>query len=120
MDLYWAIEQLLSYGLIPWIAFISIAAGAAYTGRWWVIISGQVVVAILVDYLDIVYQSQHAAEMDADGIFAMGMLGRMLLINTVLLPLSAVVLLAAIQRRKRISSPQIGSGETTWPPAPKA
>jgi len=120
LTLYEAVSQLFSYSPLSWIAFVSIATGAACLGRWWGLIAGQVIVAMLVGYLDVVYQSQHTAEMDTDFLFGLGMMVRMLLINTVLLPISAFTLFAAIRRRKHVQASRTVPDETTWPPAPTA
>jgi hypothetical protein len=95
-----AVSQLLSYDPVSWIAFIGIAAGAAYLGRWPGIIAGHFAVAMLIGFLDFIYQSQHSAEMDMDGVFDLGVIGRMLLINAVLLPVSAAGWFLASRYRK--------------------
>ena len=96
----WAVSQLGSYDPASWIAFVGFAAGAAYLGRWRGIIAGHFAVALLVSYLDIIYQGQHSAEMDMDPVFDEGVLGRMLLINIALLPVSIIGLFVSFRRRK--------------------
>ncbi len=100
LSLPWAVSQALSYSPAEWLAFLTVAGGTAYFGKWRGILAGQLAVAVLVCCSDVVYQSRHSAEMDMDAVFESGMLGRVLLINTVLLVVSLPAWLAASRRRK--------------------
>ena len=83
---------------------MGIAVGSAYLGKWRGILTGHFIIALLVACLDAVYQSQHMAQMDVGMVFSAGVLSRILLINTILLPASAVGLLMAFHRRKLVKS----------------
>lgn len=90
----WALSQLCSYSVIAWFTFISMTLTAAYFGHGWGIIVGHVLVAFTVLWLDMRWIQ---AEMDAPGwdgvpdmdiVFQIAVLLRVILINTVLLPIS--------------------------------
>ena len=98
-SLQWAISQVLSYSLLAWLAFVSIAGGAAYLGKWRGVLIGLLAIALLVSFLDVAYQSSHSKEMDMDAVFAVGMIDRVLLINAVLLPVHLLGLFAAYHRK---------------------
>jgi hypothetical protein len=110
----WALLQLLSYGVLSWLAFVGIAFLASRCGGWIGMFLGQCVVAGAVLVLDIDYATTHAY-MDMDIVFTLGLLARVMLINTVLLPVSAIGIFLRRKRRKRNAS---GPGTATVPPVP--
>ncbi len=90
MDWDWTVSQLLSYSPGAWLTFLLVAASAAYWGRWLGIVIGHLLLAFVILYLDVRYQSAHANKMDLDLDFSVGVAARIVLVNTVLLPVSAV------------------------------
>jgi hypothetical protein len=100
--------QLFSYHPFAWIIFLAIAFAVARYSPWWCIFLGQFVIAIIIYCLDIHWVRTEMAKPDWDGtpdmdiIFAVGVLFRIVLINTVLLPV--VILGLWLKRRRRISS----------------
>jgi hypothetical protein len=89
----WAVYQLMSYSLLDWLILGGIAFLAAYLGGWVGIFLGHFLVAFVVLLLDIDYAMSHAY-MDMDIVFTMGVSVRMVLINTFLLPVNVLGLLA--------------------------
>lgn len=101
----WVFSQLVSYGVRPWLLFVAIAIVGAYLLRTPGIILGHFVVAVAVAVLD---NQWVQAEMrkpgwnglpDQDFVFVVGVAGRILLINTVLLPASILTLRLRRSRR---------------------
>lgn len=96
--LYWAISQILSYGVPEWGVFLAVAAGAAFTLRWPGVVVGQVVIAGMIVVQDVrwiqseIHKPSWNGQPDQDFVFIFGVLCRILLINTVLLPVSGVML----------------------------
>lgn len=92
--LLWMLGELQSYQLLPWSIFISITVGAACFGRGWVIVVGHIPVAVAVLYFDLqwIQAEMHAPDWDGtpdqDIVFMFGVVLRVILINTVLLPLA--------------------------------
>jgi hypothetical protein len=94
----WAITQLLSYGLLTWLALGLIAFFAARVGGLRGVIVGQILIALVVATLDIrwIQTEMGAREWDAskgpdmDVIFGLGVTLRVVLINCVLVPVSAL------------------------------
>ncbi|SFJ16988.1 hypothetical protein [Planctomicrobium piriforme] len=88
------ISQLAIYGVLWWLAFISLAFVAARLGGIGGILAGQVLIAIVVAGLDIqwiqaeMHRPDWDGEPDQDIVFVIGMLIRIVLVNTVLLPVS--------------------------------
>lgn len=107
--LHWAISQLISYSVVSWLVFIAIAFIAASFGRVSRIILGHVVVAVIIAILDVrwIQAEMHRPDWngvpDQDVVFMIGVAIRVVLINTVLLPISAIGLL--VSRRLRVRSP---------------
>lgn len=99
--------QLLSYGVMWWLIFVVIAFFAARVGRGWGIILGHLMIAAIVSVLDFqwVHAQMHRPDWvgvpDQDMVFYIGLLIRILLINTCLLPISLCGLLS----RKTVQSP---------------
>jgi hypothetical protein len=93
--LFW---QLASYSIIAWLAFITIAFFTARYLPWWCIPIGHLIVGVIVYFLDVRWAIAQmrspgydpATGVDLDFVFFIGMLMRIFLINTVLLPLSYV------------------------------
>ncbi|HEV8604347.1 MAG TPA: hypothetical protein VGQ99_03215 [Tepidisphaeraceae bacterium] len=96
--IYWAFSQLISYGVWPWLLFVGIAFVAAYLLRVPGIILGHALVAIAVVVLDVRWiQSEMRkpgwdGQPDQDFVFMIGVVLRILLINTALLTVSIVAL----------------------------
>jgi len=90
------ISQLASYGIVGWLVFVAIAFVAARLGRFWGVIAGHVLIAVIVAVLDLLWiQAQmHRpgwdGQPDQDAVFKIGVLIRVLLVNTFLLPASAL------------------------------
>jgi len=103
---YWALSQLISYGVWPWVLFVVVALTAAYLLRVPGIFLGHLLIAIAVVVLDVRWiQSEMRkpgwdpnAGPDQDFVFMAGVVLRILLINTFLLPVSV---LAVRLRRSR-------------------
>ena len=94
--LTWIVWQLYSYGIGSWLAFVFVAFCAARYGRWWLIPVGHVVVAAIICFLDVCWIEAEMGKPGWDGtpdmdvVFQLGFLMRVLLINTVLLPITAI------------------------------
>lgn len=90
------ISQLATYGIVGWMVFATLAFVAARFGRFWGIVAGQVLIALLVAVLDVqwiqaeMHRPSWDAQPDQDFVFTMGVLIRAVLVNTFLLPVSAV------------------------------
>lgn len=90
------ISQLATYGIVWWLALAAIAFVFARLGRFWGIIAGHVLIAVIVAALD---EQWIQAEMrrpgwdgqpDRDFVFSIGVVIRVVLVNTLLLPVSAL------------------------------
>jgi hypothetical protein len=104
----WILFQFLSYPLLNWLLFVGIALLASYFGGWIGIFVGLFLVAFAVLLLDIDYAMTHEY-MDMDIVFTMGVMARAVLINGVLLPISALGLFLKKRRRsKHARSPEPG------------
>jgi hypothetical protein len=107
--IYWTFLQLISYGVCPWLLFVGIALVAAYLLRVPGIILGHVLVAIAIVVLDVQWIQSEMRKPEWDGrpdqdfVFMIGVVLRIVLINTVLLPVSVLALRA---RRSRLSHHQ--------------
>jgi hypothetical protein len=92
--IYWAFSQLISYGVWPWLLFAAIALAAAYLLRVPGIFLGHILVAIAVVVLDVQWIQSEMRKPgwdpnvgpDQDFVFMIGVVVRIVLINTVLLP----------------------------------
>jgi hypothetical protein len=89
----WAILQLLSYPLLCWLLFVVIAFLAAHCVGWIGVFVGHLVIALMVSFLNVGYAVEQGY---MDIIFTMGVLARNVLVNTVLLPVRALGLLAQV------------------------
>ena len=94
------IVQLASYGVLWWLAFVAVALVAARFGRLPGIVAGHMLIAIVVTVLDVqwIQTEMHRpgwnGQPDQDFVFTIGLLIRIILINTFLLPVSALGLLS--------------------------
>jgi hypothetical protein len=101
----WAASQLISFPFLWWCVFVSVAATTAYLWRLRGILAGQIVVAVAVAGLDIQWvQTAMSApgwsgSPDMDIFFSFGVTLRVVLINTVLLPVSFSALIFASRHR---------------------
>ena len=111
--IYWAFSQLISYGVWPWVLFVAIAFAAAYLLRVPGIFLGHVLVAIAVFVLDVQWiQSEMRKPAgdpnvgpDQDFVFMIGVVLRILLINTVLLSVSVLAL--RLRRSRQSQNPTL-------------
>jgi hypothetical protein len=98
--------QLASYSIVTWIVFVAIAFLTARYLPWWCIPIGHFVVAAIIYYLDVRWIRSEMSKPGWDGtpdmdiIFAIGMFVRIILVNTVLLPLSFL----GVRMRRRVAS----------------
>jgi len=90
--------QLTAYSAINWLLFAAIAFTATWIGRWPVLVIGQIVVAIMILVLDVqwirlqIHRPGWNGQPDQDIVFMLGVVLRILLINTALLPLNWIAL----------------------------
>jgi hypothetical protein len=90
----WAIWQILSYGAITWFLFVGVAYLSARAAWAPGIFIGHILIAILVSALDLQWIQTEISkpawdgQPDQDIIFSNGVLLRIVLINTLLLPVS--------------------------------
>lgn len=102
--------QLMSYSLLNWMAFISVALLFAYFGRGMGIIAGHLVIAVLVGVFDVIWiqsimaQPGWEGDPDQDIVFMLGMLLRIVLVNTALIPLSVFTLRTAVRRQQNFET----------------
>lgn len=88
--------QFLSYSIVTWVALVCIAFATARYFRWWWIPLGQLAVAVIVYWQDVNWVQTEMRKPNWDGapdmdiIFMFGVLIRVVLINTTLLPLTAL------------------------------
>lgn len=101
------ISQLATYGIVWWLAFAAIAFVCARLGGFRGIIAGHVLIAILVAELDAqwiqaeIHRPGWDGQPDRDFVFAIGVFVRVVLVNTVLLPVSALGWLSRRSRAER-------------------
>jgi hypothetical protein len=104
--------QLISYGPWPWLLFITVAFGAAYLLRGPGVFLGHLLIAAAIVVLDLqwiqaeMHQPGWTGQPDQDVVFIIGMLLRILLINTTLLPVSILALRLRRSRPSRDPMPQ--------------
>jgi hypothetical protein len=102
--------QLMSYSLLNWMAFISVAVLFAYFGKGLGIIAGHLVIAVLVGVFDVIWiqsimaQPGWEGDPDQDLVFMLGMLLRIVLVNTALIPLSLLILRTAVRRQQNFET----------------
>jgi len=102
--------QLMSYSLLNWMAFISVAVLFAYFGKGLGIIAGHLVIAVLVGVFDVIWiqsimaQPGWEGDPDQDIVFMLGVLLRIVLVNAALIPLSLFTLRTAIRRQQNFET----------------
>ena len=103
--IYWIFWQLISYPVAVWTGFIALAYVVA---RWLDVpgvVLGHLLIAIAIFALDFKWVQGEIrkpgwdGQPDADFVFALGVLARIVLINSVLLPVSLFAL--RVKRRMR-------------------
>lgn len=100
--------QLLAYSVESWLAFALIAFCAARCGGWWLVPVGHCLVAGMILVSDMQWIGTEMRRPGWDGtpdmgaVFYLGVLMRILLVNTVLLPITGIGLW---RRRVTRSSP---------------
>ncbi len=84
--------SLPSYGIIWWLIFAAIAFCTARYGFWWSVPVGHTVTALLIIVLDVSWaqaeMQKHGWDGDLDLFFTYGVLVRILMVNTLLLPIT--------------------------------
>jgi hypothetical protein len=89
-------SQLLSYSPLSWAAFALIAFCAARYGGWWLVPVGHLMVAAIICFLDMCWIQEEMSkpgwngQPDMDAVFDLGVVLRILLINTTLLPITKI------------------------------
>ena len=100
----WMLWQLFSYGLVTWLAFLLIAYSAARYGGWRLVPVGHLVVAAIILFLDMRWIRAEMSRPGWDGtpdmdmVFHFGVLMRILLVNAILLLVTAI----GLWRRRRL------------------
>lgn len=88
--------QFLSYSIATWMTLAFIAFATARYFRWWWIPLGQLAVAVIVYWQDVSWVQTEMRKPNWDGtpdmdiVFMFGVLIRVVLINTALLPFTAL------------------------------
>jgi len=105
------ILELANYGPL-WLAFAAIALFAARLGGFWGILGGHLLIAAFVTFWDLHWLQEEVAQAnwegnpDQDGVFALGLALRIVLINVILLPLSFVARHALLRSLKNLPAPK--------------
>lgn len=90
------IVQLAAYGVLWWLVFAGVAFLGARVGRIWGIVAGHFIIAAIILMLDErwLQSAMHSPGWngipDQDLVFVFGVLIRVVLVNTFLLPVSAL------------------------------
>ena len=111
----WITWQILAYSIPTWLCFVAIAFCAARFIGWLGVPLGCFVVAVILYVLDVrwVTAAMNAPGWDGapdmDMIFMFGVLARVILINAVLLPVTAVGLWLRHRSRRCHNEPQVAS-----------
>jgi hypothetical protein len=91
---YWALGQLFSYSIAEWLLFVVIAFACAWALHGPGIFLGHIITAVAIATFDVqwIQSEMHKPEWngqpDQDFVFMIGVVIRIILINTVLLPVS--------------------------------
>lgn len=107
MVILWSLSQLHSYSVLDWLLLVSVAFLSARLGGTPGIFIGHFLVAIIIIVLDVGWVQAEMQKPAWDGtpdfdiVFPYGVLCRVLLINTVLLPLSLFALRLGTSSRRR-------------------
>ena len=97
--------QVFSYSLLTWLAFVLITLCAARYGGWGLVPIGHLAIAAIIVWLDYRWIQSEMRKPGWDGmpdmdiIFYFGVLIRILLFNTILLPVTGL----GIWRRRRVA-----------------
>lgn len=103
--LRFAFYELVSYGLAAWLLFAAVTYLAARLGGCAGMLLGQIAVAIAVAAFDLAWigsemqQPGWEGQPDQDGVFWMGVVLRVVLVNAVLLPVGFL----GLYRRSRVA-----------------
>jgi hypothetical protein len=103
------LSQLLSYSILTWVISITITFVGAHYGKGIGLVIGQVLIASRVICLDLEWLRDQAqlpdwdGKPDQDSAFYMGLFGRIVLINTVLLPIAFYTL--RFERKRQHAHP---------------
>ena len=106
---YWSLSQLLSYGVTTWLTFVGITFLVPRRFGLWGLVLGQVLVAVVIVVLDIKWILTEIRRPGWDGlpdmdiVFQIGVGLRIVLINSVLLPIGILAVLGK-RRRGRLTS----------------
>ena len=106
---YWSVSQLLSYGIPAWLTFVGITLLVTWRFGLWGLVLGQVLVAVVIVVLDVKWILTEIRRPGWDGlpdmdiVFQIGVGFRIVLINSVLLPIGILAVLAK-RRRGRLTS----------------
>jgi hypothetical protein len=90
------ITQLTAYGIVWWIAFAAVEFIAARLAGIWGIVAGHLLIAVVIAALDVqwVQSEMHKpgwnGQPDQDFVFVFSVLIRIILVNTLLLPVSGL------------------------------
>ena len=105
--LYWALSQITSYSVVVWIGFIVLAfLVARFLGLPRVIL-GQILIAVAICALDFEWVHSEMrkpgwnGQPDQDFVFVAGVVFRIVLINSVLSPISFVAI--RLKRRRKVA-----------------
>jgi hypothetical protein len=102
------ITQLASYGIPWWLVFAAVSFSAARVGRFRGVIAGQILIAVIVVALDVQWiqaemrKPEWNGQPDQDIVFMFGVLFRIVLINTFLLPVNIAGLLSRGHKRRSV------------------
>lgn len=101
----WALLQLVSYSALWWCVFIFVAGLSACRGRLISVMAGHLIIAVMITILDVRWVEDAMTTPEWDGspdfdfLFPIGVLLRVLLVNSLLLPVSVTVLRRARRAR---------------------
>lgn len=103
--LWWAQGELLSYGVLWWLLLAAIVFLAARFGGLLGLFCGHLAVTMCVTVLDLLWIQSEIhdpgwdGQPDQDGIFLIGVLIRIVLVNAVLVPISSIGCLIGLLRK---------------------
>jgi hypothetical protein len=90
--------QLTSYGWIAWAVFVVVTILAAVARRVGVLVGAQILIAVIVTVLDVIWVQEEMrrpgwdGQPDQDLIFLLGVLVRVVMINSLLLPVAYIAM----------------------------
>ena len=106
------LSQFLAYGILGWLVFVAVAFCAARFGGLLGMFAGHICIAVIVGVLDVrwVTSAMHAPGWDGapdmDFVFMVGLVLRIVLINTFLLVVT-IPALRAWRRHRTVTPPSI-------------